>query len=336
MPGLYSGGVGTFSLRAYVANVLAYRRRKGTPAVLEQMARDVSGWPARVAEFAELLEMTQHVNHVRPHSLRTPNLRDTNQLELIDGPFDTAAHTAELRCIKSDRGKYNIPNVGLYLWRLQSYAVTRSRAAAVTSPSDGRYRFDPLGMDINLFNRPQTEIGISQIAEEVNVPGALRRRPLYDELQARRQALANDEVPQTAYFGKIPVLQVYLDNEENPIAPEAMSICDLSDWDSILSPAPAGIEAQVDPELGRLIIPGSTTPDQQVEVSYAYGFSNDVGAGPYYRGDSLDGLFEDETDIWWAGVSETRGTGDDRLYASLTEAINAWNARLTSDPAHTA
>lgn len=40
-----------FSQRAYVANTLAYRRRKGTAAVLEQQARDITGWPARVVEF---------------------------------------------------------------------------------------------------------------------------------------------------------------------------------------------------------------------------------------------------------------------------------------------
>ena len=36
-----------FSQRAWVANTLAYRRRKGTVAVLEQLARDVTGWPAK-------------------------------------------------------------------------------------------------------------------------------------------------------------------------------------------------------------------------------------------------------------------------------------------------
>jgi len=323
VPGLHSGGIGTFSLRAYVANVLAYRRRKGTAPVLEQMARDVSGWPARVVEFAGLMEMTQHINHVRPHSLRTPDLRDANQLELLNGPFDIAAHTAEVRCVVSDRGKYNIPNVGLFLWRLQSYAVTRGEALALTSPADGRYRFDPLGQDVNLFNRPKTETGITQIAEEVNVSGPLRRRPLYEELQARREALAANEPPQTIYFGRQPVFQIYLNGEEAPIAPEAVSICDLSDWDIALPPAQTGIEAQVDPELGRLVIPGSEPP-ALVEVNYAYGFSSDVGAGPYNRSESLNDLFEDEDQIWWAGVSKY-GTGTGNLYASLFDAVTAWN-----------
>ena len=45
----------TFSLRARVANTLAYRRRKGTAAMLEQLARDSTGWPAHAVEFFELL-----------------------------------------------------------------------------------------------------------------------------------------------------------------------------------------------------------------------------------------------------------------------------------------
>ena len=41
------GAQGTLrSSRAEVANTIAYRRRKGTAAVLEQLARDVTGWDA--------------------------------------------------------------------------------------------------------------------------------------------------------------------------------------------------------------------------------------------------------------------------------------------------
>ena len=39
-----------FSQRAQVANTIAYRRRKGTAAMLEQLARDVTNWPASVVE----------------------------------------------------------------------------------------------------------------------------------------------------------------------------------------------------------------------------------------------------------------------------------------------
>src|SRR5262249_47136355 len=43
------------SPRAEVANTIRLRRRKGTAVVLEELARDVTGWPARVVEFFEWL-----------------------------------------------------------------------------------------------------------------------------------------------------------------------------------------------------------------------------------------------------------------------------------------
>ena len=49
------------SPRAEVANTIAYRRRKGTAAMLEQLARDVTGWPARAVEFFERLD--RHAVH---------------------------------------------------------------------------------------------------------------------------------------------------------------------------------------------------------------------------------------------------------------------------------
>ena len=44
--GLSSITSSAFSQRSYVANTLHYRRRKGTANILEELARDVSGWPA--------------------------------------------------------------------------------------------------------------------------------------------------------------------------------------------------------------------------------------------------------------------------------------------------
>ena len=44
--GIQPIGRGSVSLRAYVANTLAFRQRKGTASVLEDLARAVTGWPA--------------------------------------------------------------------------------------------------------------------------------------------------------------------------------------------------------------------------------------------------------------------------------------------------
>ena len=333
---------GAFSLRAFVANTLAYRRAKGTAAVLEQLARDVTGWPARAVEFFERLATTQHLNHVRPHSPGTASLRDADRLELVDGPFERVAHTAEVRHLDNGRGRYNIPNVGLFLWRLQSYAVTRGTARAVAQPADGRYTFSPLGHSTPLFNRPRTETALTQLAAEANVPGPLRRRPLHDELEDRRQALADGRTPPPAWFADPPVLQVFVDG--SPVPPEEVVICDLSDPPASIAegwrrpaatrryqPAAGGpprdlpIQLAVDPVLGRLAFPTGVTP-ARVEVSYAYGFSGDLGGGPYSRRDSLAKVLSRPVG-WQVGVTPDAPAGHPQLVRTLTEAVQAWNGR---------
>src|SRR3954470_9760203 len=49
-PGSTSSSADVGHPRAEVANTIGYRRRKGTAAALEQLARDVTGWPAAVVE----------------------------------------------------------------------------------------------------------------------------------------------------------------------------------------------------------------------------------------------------------------------------------------------
>jgi len=98
----------TASRRAWVANTIGYRRRKGTIVSLQQLARDVTGWPARAVEFFQLVATTQHLNHRRPTNVRTPDLRDTATLELLGTPFEAAPHSAEVRSVSLGRGKYNV------------------------------------------------------------------------------------------------------------------------------------------------------------------------------------------------------------------------------------
>src|SRR5512142_472725 len=56
---------GVASPRSEVANTIRYRRRKGTASMLEQLARDVTGWDAAVVEFFERLGWNQYMNHTR-------------------------------------------------------------------------------------------------------------------------------------------------------------------------------------------------------------------------------------------------------------------------------
>lgn len=316
----------TYSQRAYVANTLAYRQRKGTATVLEQLARDVTQWTARVVEFFERLSTTQYLNHIRLQNHRTPDLRDTNALELIATPLETANYSGEVRRINSRRGYYNIPNIGIFLWRLQAYPLERVTAKAVIDNSTGLYWMNPLGQDIPLFNRPRPELEISRLATEINLPTSLRRRSLFDEVEA----LASNQPPATDYFSNPPVLRVFLDGVEIP--PEQLSICNLSG----LPNAPGSNwvrpnvsrRVAVDPVLGRLAIPNGADLPTEVLVSYAYGFSGDLGGGAYNRRDAINRALPRPIN-WQVGVSrEYTSVGSEEIFTTLGAAITAWHSQV--------
>ncbi|MGB3752516.1 MAG: hypothetical protein WA954_01290, partial [Parerythrobacter sp.] len=315
---------GRYSQRAYVANTILYRQRKGTAFVLEQLAFDVTNWPARAVEYFERVECTQHSNHLRMNSWRTPDLRETATLDLINTPFETAQHTADIRNIERGRGQYNLSNVGLHLWRLQSYHLSQVQALAVPN-SPGLYWINPLGEDLALFNRPMPETEIASLSREENVPGALRRRPLYDEIGL---LVRNSSSAQRNYFGEQPVFQLFADGEA--IAPKDLSICDLSDMtvDGRFAGArPSSTKrVTIDPVLGRLAIPQGQDIPKSLRVSYAYGFSSDIGGGPYDRRDSVEKMLDRTAITWQIGVSASATAVDEEeIVADLAEAITRWN-----------
>ena len=126
--------------RAEVANTIGYRRRKGTAAMLEQLARDVTGWDAVVVEFFQYLATTQYLNHIRPHHRVSVDVGRHEILADINSPFDRLAHTLDVRRIADRHGYYNIPNIGIFLWRLQSYPLSESPPVEVDAR---RFRFHP-------------------------------------------------------------------------------------------------------------------------------------------------------------------------------------------------
>lgn len=356
---LYTASADTFSARAYVANTLDFRRRKGTAAMLEELALDVTGWPAHAVEFFQLLSTTQSLNHLRPQSAGTASLRDTSALELLGGPFDTITHTADVRHIASGRGRYNIPNLGIFAWRLQDYLIgpvsTAARGLALqgdartaTSTADGRYTFDPTGASAPLFNRPRSRANTTRLLTELDVPGPLRRRPLYDELEALRQSMADHApAPAPVYFGDDPsddpIFQILVNGTRVPFA--QIMICDLgdvsaTDWrrpaaTKSYQPAAGGapvslpITLSVDPVRGRIAYPTGAALPPSVQVSYTYGFSGNLGAGPYDRAAWLLDPVKGPPPLrdpnrWQIGVSQ-EAPASASVVPTLTAAIQAWN-----------
>lgn len=286
----------TLSTRAEVANTIAYRRRKGTASVLEQLARDVTGWDAHVVEFFRRVATTQWLNHLRLEHRAVAALRPAAELARLGTPFSAIPRTLEVRRI--GRGRYNVPNVGVYLWRLRAYRVSRGTAK---KQKPGCYSFHPLGVDAPLFTPGRPEETLTQVLGPENAPGPLDRRTLYAELHALRQAIADGEPPASAarravYFNPAnPVLQV--EKRGVPIPPAQLLICDLNAFTrppSELSYTPRGarpavklpIQAAVDPVLGRVCFPsGVNLGDDAVVVSFHYGAPGDYGGGPYDRPD---------------------------------------------------
>lgn len=266
--GLPSGAAGLAS-RAEVANTIGYRRRKGTAAVLEQVARDVSGWPAHAVEYFELIAATQHVNHVRPGNAAYAPIRDARRMAAVGTAFERLpghpdlTHTVEVRRIGSRRGRYNIPNVGVVSWRLRAYPLTASPLVLV---DPRRFRFHPLGIDAPLFVLPVTEDAITQLTGPVNVPHPLGRREFADAV--------------ATFYG--PGLSVHVPGVE----PDQIDVCDLSDTvDGAGTPIWAHVptdaaRVSIDPVLGRVAF---GTPPQAPVASCHFGFGADLGGGQYRR-----------------------------------------------------
>jgi hypothetical protein len=311
---------GAVSQRALVANTIRYRRGKGTPAVLERVARDVTGWPARVVEYFQLLGTTQHLDHLRLQRSRTADLRDAGALALTGTPFDTTSRTVDVRHIDSSRGRYDLPHVGLHLWRLAAYRVEGGDARA-TDAARERWTFDPAGRDVPLFH-PAGPAPADQahLAQEHEVAGPLTRRALLRDLAAQTPVyLAEPD----------PALRVALDGT---VVPRARLLCaDLSDWHRPPSHTPGPVVA-VDPRLGRLTVSQGAAP-QRIQVGYAYGAPGDLGAGPYDRRPALTtaleaaGMGARESLDWFVRVSRDGAVTPGRTVRTLQDALLLWQTR---------
>ena len=101
--------------------------------------------------------------------------------------FDRASHRVDVRRIRSRRGRYNIQNIGVFLWTLGAYGVSRaSLAAAPANAGSGAlcFRFHPLGIDAPLFHRAISQGDpIEAAATPANVPDRLERRALCEDLK---------------------------------------------------------------------------------------------------------------------------------------------------------
>ena len=271
--------------RREVARTIQSRRRRGTLALLEEVARDSAGWPARAVEFFRLLAFTQTLNSTNLKRGRLIDVREVDGLDLLDGPFENLAHTPDIRRINSHgtTGRYNLPEVGLFVFRLKEYPVTMGQAACLEeSGLPYAYTFSFLGNDAPLFARTRPETDPTHIADESNLPVPIRRHAFEQDIktaQERRQKVSR-------YYGEGKSLKIWTGVADDagkiairPVALKRIIAADLSDWNRYRTPQG---KVAVDTVLGRIAFHPDDSP-AGVWASYYYGFSADIGGGQYHR-----------------------------------------------------
>lgn len=277
--------------RREVAHTIAARRRRGTLALLEELARDVAGWPARAAEFYPLLGMTQAINQLHMRRGRTVDVREIAELDLMGGAFNRIAHNVDVRRVSSHRdpARSNIPAAGLFVWRLRAYRVSNTPASCIEEAGENCFTFSVLGNNSPLFIHPQPESEPAHIADELNVPAPIRLRafqkPVVENGRTKRVEASED------YYGELDSVRQgekslairapeWPDaDEDGLIPPTAIVPTDLRHWEY----EPEDDHVAVDPTRGRIVFPLEQAPPQGVWVSYYYGFSADIGGGEYRR-----------------------------------------------------
>jgi hypothetical protein len=272
--------------RLDVAKTIYYRRRKGTLAILEEIAANITGWDAKVVEFFRRMGRTRHgldppigatlysggdvARLQRAEGLAGAlthtgiggfaDLRNVYGASKAHSAFDEFFHTADMRRGRGRSGWYNIPRLGVFLWRLKSYGVGPVTPVPVAG-CPGWYSFDPTGRDIPLFAAGRSSAAF----------GSVWVSPVEAQLPTPISQLLLDA--NLAGLSVSAGINLY---------PDALAVA-ASTHPPDIDLLPTN-QLRLRPERGRfehLMSPPATETD--LVATYHYGFSSDIGAGPYDR-----------------------------------------------------
>jgi hypothetical protein len=284
--------------RREVANTVRFRRRKGTLSALQELATATSGWPALVVEVYRQLGFTQNIGYPHMNRGRIIDLRDGDALDQLTGAFNESARTIDVRS-----GGWNLPQVRVYVWRLKSYSITHSPAYCFEQESPSCYLFNPLGIDTQLFTRPQPPSGTPGL---LNLPVPIMRRNLEVFGTGETPGPSQSGVP--VFYGEGKSFEIWEGNPPARVPPDKIVPADLSAW----SYRPLPGQVAVDPELGRIVFSQTHGRKQGVWVTYHYGFAADMGGGEYHRERSQPS----DPSIYFVGEGETN--------ARINQALAQW------------
>jgi hypothetical protein len=266
--------------RADVAKTISYRRRKGTLPMLEELARDVTGWAAHAVEFLELVGWSQHLEHVRPQAANF-DLRSLERDDRVGGAFDEATHSVDVRAVGQHDGWHHHRHIGFFLWRLGGYPLRRVPARRASAA--WRFHFSPLGNAAPLFSRERREGDEAGLATELHVPGPIRRAFFQQDLVAHR---ITPPPPSTDLYGTPANPEASIDVTRNGthVPPDQVICARLDPWPAT---RPVGNLIAIDVAVGRLAVGDGFTGASRIDVDLVYGFPADIGGGPYERRGTL-------------------------------------------------
>jgi hypothetical protein len=318
------------SARAATANAIAERRRKGSLWVLEEISRDAAHWPARAVEFYRRVVVASHIDHLQPGRTAIADLHSARRLLDLDTPFDDFCHLADVRRIGNtdSPGRYGIPDVGLFVWRVRPYSVTATTAYCREDVGSNCFTFSALGNDTQLFQNPLPEIERSAIARAENLPVPITRWTLENDAPSDAGSAHADP----ALYG--PNASLLIQAEGWPkagtttvLSADQVIPADLSDW-SYRVPK---LHVAVDPVLGRIAFPVAHSPRHGVTVTYCYGFAIDLGGGEYRRDTALLPPVIQRLRV----TPGAKPQPDAGIFGSIADAYAAWRAWRTAAAANT-
>lgn len=292
--------------RRLVANALAYRRRKGTAATLENAILDATGWPAKVTEFSRGLGRTQPLGHLQAETPGTASLREGNP-QAPGGAFGTAAHTADFRTAARpggaasvfSSGRFAPGRIGIQVWRLPVEPISGGLPRAVNA-GQGRWTVHPLGLDVALYHQPGTPA--QPLSSGEHIPLSLAEKTNED----RFPRIWREDRPDYAYQCRTWDLGNWKEPE---------------DFESVARSGKAYIA--VDPARGRFLLPQvlrEGTSGNPWRVDFAFLGNGGLGGGGYPR-EPLPTMQGEKQ--WRARVGRS-AAGGGRGFATLREALLAW------------
>lgn len=333
-----------WTLRADVARTVRHRRRKGTLGAVESQVHALSGWAVHAIELRERLAWNMPLNHLRPdaggaspfrlppnNDIRTPvrggtaALRSPAWLSFVGGPFGPFARTADLKppLVQYEppiaRTAVNLPNLGVFVWRLAAFQTPVTRPAPPTAPAQQvttlpatpggahfavRFALHPQGEPLPLFNthRFRADDEPPNLAHIDAVPGPMPAARLTTGAPTGRPdayvqvtTYPGTHPPQPA--GDAPGLVLHL--PQAPFAGQAWRLrgANLCAWEAGLRPPLRANEIAIDPTHGRVVfgVTGANAAAfadplaQGLRVSATTGFSGSqridgsIGAQPLPR-----------------------------------------------------